>query len=268
MLELLDALPIWALGAVTVGVCILFGTGASAIAHRGGWTLHPDDIDSGTVLHALVGLVYAVALGLIVVDVQSDHTDVAHAAVIEAGALGDMYDALEGIDEGPRSALRARLARYVDLVVADEWPALHEGRRNTETERALDAFTSGVITLQPSTPGGQALHRTLLEELDEASEARLRRIFIGSKGVSSGIWAVVLLGAMIAIGFAALFPLRARGGRAVVALAASIFGLMLFLLIATSRPLRGQLGVGPDAFVELQSELRSRQGEAQALPGR
>lgn len=268
MLELLDTLPIWALGAVMVGVCILFGTGASAIAHRAGWTLHPDDIDSGTVLHALVGLVYAVALGLIVVDVQSDHTDVTHAAVIEAGALGDMYDALEGVDAGPREDLRARVARYVDLVVAEEWPALHEGRRSAETERALDALSRGLITLQPATPGGQALHRALLGELDVASEARLRRIFIGSNGVNSGIWAVVLLGAMIAIGFASLFPLHARGRRAVVALTASIFGLMLFLLVATSRPLRGQLGVGPDAFVELQSELRSRQAEAQAPPAR
>lgn len=268
MLEFLDVLPLWALGAVTVGACVLFGIGASTMAHRFGWTLHPDDIDSGTVLHALVGLVYAVALGLIVVDVQDDHSAVKHAAVTEAGALADMYDALAGIEAEPRDALRARLATYVDLVVSDEWPALHDGRASAATERELHALSAGVIALQPQTAGGQSVHRALLEELDAASEARRRRIFIGSRGVSSGTWAVVLLGAMIAIGFASLFPLRVRGRRAVLALTASIFGLMLFLMVATSRPLRGQLGVGPDAFTDLQAELQSRQGEAQAPPGR
>lgn len=261
MLEFFDALPLWALGAVMVGACILFGIGASAIAHRSGWTLHPDDIDSGTVLHALVGLVYAVALGLIVVDVQEDHSDVKHATVIEAGALGDMYDALEGIDAGARDVLRARLVRYVELVVAEEWPALHEGHASAATVRELRALAAGVIALQPQTAGEQAVHRALLDELDAASEARRERIFIGTRGVSSGIWAVVLLGAMIAIGFAALFPLRVRGRRAVVALTASIFGLMLFLMVATSRPLRGQLGVGPDAFVDLLAEMQPPQDE-------
>lgn len=239
-----------------VAACVLFGMGASTIARRAGWTLHPDDIDSGTVLHALVGLVYAVALGLIVVNVQEDHGDVKHATVVEAGALGDMYDAMEGIDGPARDALRARLVRYVELVVNEEWPALHEGRASAATEQELRALAAGIVTLQPQTMGAQAVHRALLDELDAASEARRERIFIGSRGVSSGIWVVVILGAMIAIGFASLFPLRVRGRVAVVALTASIFGLMLFLMVATSRPLRGQLRVGPDAFVDLLAEMR------------
>ena len=261
MLDLLDVLPLWALGSVMVGACILFGIGASAIAHRAGWTLHPDDIDSGTVLHALAGLVYAVALGLIVVSVQEDHSDVKHATVIEAGALGDMYDALEGMDAGPRDALRARLVRYVERVVAEEWPALHEGQASASTEQELRGLATGVIALQPQTAGAQEVYSALLDELDTASDARRERVFIGSRGVSSGIWVVVILGAMIAIGFAALFPLRMRGRGAVVALTASIFGLMLFLMVATSRPLRGQLRVGPDAFVDLLAEIQSPPGE-------
>src|SRR5690606_7207638 len=121
--------------------------------------------------------VYAVALGLIVVDVQDDHTDVKHAAVIEAGALADMYDTFAGIDAEPRDALRARLETYVDLVVSDEWPALHDGRASAATARELHALSAGVIALQPQTAGGQSVHRALLEQLDTASEARRRRIF-------------------------------------------------------------------------------------------
>lgn len=258
MLSFFDTLPLWALGALVVGACALFGIAASAVAHRAGWTLHDADIDSGTVLHALVGLLYAVVLGLIVVDVQEDHNDVRQSTIIEAGALGDIDDALEALGPATRDRLRGHLRRYVELVVSDEWPALREGRESAAAERELAALAAGIIQLQPGTPGEVAAHRTLLDELDAASDARRSRNFVGSRGINRGTWAVVILGAMITIGFAALFRLQARGRAVVVALTASILGLMLFLVVATSRPLRGQLGVSADAFVELAADLDAR----------
>ena len=258
MLEFLDALPLWALGALTVGACVSFGLGASALTHRAGWTLHVDDIDSGTVLHALVGLIYAVVLGLIVVNVQSDHDAVRQSTIAEAGALSDIHDALGGLDPDARDRLRAHLRRYVEVVVTDEWPELRQGRTSPAAERELRALSAGILTLRTQAAGAPALHRTLLEELDAASDARRHRVFVGSRGINRATWLVVILGAMISVGFAALFPVRGRGRAIMVTLAASILGLMLFLVVATSRPLRGQLGVGPDAFVELAATLGPR----------
>ena len=135
MLPFLDALPLWALGTLLVAVSVGFGLATSTLAHRAGWTLHPDDIDSGTVLHALTGLVYAVVLGLIVVNVQDDHTDVRQSTIAEAGALGDIYDALEGVDPARRGPLQAHVRRYLQVVVDDEWPALRQGVASPRAER-------------------------------------------------------------------------------------------------------------------------------------
>lgn len=259
MLEFLDALPLWALGTVTIGACALYGIAISALMRRAGLTLHADDIDTGTVLHALAGLIYAVALGLIVVNVQSDHDDVRQSTIAEAGALADIYDTIGTLDEEPRVRLRGHIQRYLDTVVSEEWPALREGRTSEAAERELRALTIEIVKLGSESPGAVAVQRTLLDELDEASDARRSRVFVGSRGINRGTWFVVIAGAMVAIGFAALFPMRGRGRAFVIGLTASMLGLMLFLVVATSRPLRGQLGVSPDAFVDLAADIASRQ---------
>lgn len=259
MLEFLDALPLWALGALVIGACALYGIAIAAITRRAGLTLHGDDIDSGTVLHALAGLIYAVALGLIVVNVQSDHDDVRQSTIAEAGALADIYDALGGLAEEPRVRLRGHIRGYLEAVVAEEWPALREGRTSAAAEQELHALTIGILALGAESPGSAAVQRTLLDELDAASDARRSRLFVGSRGINRGTWFVVIAGAMVAIGFAALFPIRSRGRAFVIGLTASMLGLMLFLVVATSRPLRGQLGVSPDAFVDLALGIASRQ---------
>ena len=260
MLHFLDTLPLWALGIATVGSCVLFALAASAIAQRRGWTLHPDDIDSATVLHALVGLVYAVALGLIAVDVQQDHTDVKQAVIVEVSALGDLYRGMEGLDASVREPLRAQVRTYVRLVIDEEWPSLHKGAPSEATERQLGALSSRLITMQPQAPHELLVQRELFEDLSKATDARRKRIFMGMSGISVATWMVVILGAMVALVFAGLFPMRRPHQRAGVGLTASMFGLMLFLIVATDRPLRGQMAVGPEAFETLRGAMQQGEG--------
>lgn len=262
MLTFFDALPLWALGVVIVGACAVFGIVASTVSHRAGWTLHETDIDSGTVLHAFVGLTYAVVLGLIVVNVQEDHDDVRQSTIVEAGALSDIDDTLAALTSMETGHLRDHLRRYVDLLINDEWPSLRQGRESTAARQQLATLAMGIVSLQPATPGEAGAHRSLIEELDTASDARRNRNFVGLRGINSGTWAVVILGAVITIGFASLFPLKGRARVAVVGLTAGILGLMLALVVATSRPLRGQLGVGPAAFFELAADLDADRGLA------
>ena len=262
MLHFLDTLPLWALGIAMVGSCVLFAFTAAAIGQRNGWTLAPDDIDSATVLHALVGLVYAVALGLIAVNVEEDHTDVKQAAIIEASAIGDLYRDMEGLDASVREPLRAQVRTYVRLVIDEEWPSLHKGVPSAATERELRELSSRLITMRSEVQHELVVQRALLEELSKATDARRKRIFMGMSGISVATWMVVILGAMITLGFAGLFPMRRHHQRFGVGLAASMLGLMLFLIVATDRPLRGQMAVGPESFEELRQMMEQMQGDS------
>jgi len=71
------------------------------------------------------------------------------------------------------------------------------------------------------------------------------------------MWLIIGTGALITIGFAALFPLRRVGRQIVVrSLAAIMFGPMIFLVVAMDRPLRGDLSVQPDAFILIKGNNR------------
>jgi hypothetical protein len=256
-MTILDSLPLWLLGGLLLGACILFALAVSHAAHGFGWTLDREDLDSATVLHALVSLVYSVALALIVINAQEDHTEVRKATVLEASALSDLYRGVEALDAADRDAIRGLVSGYLDVVIDAEWPALKAGGAEPRAARAFEAVSHRVLALRPQDSGALVVQRALIDDVDAAADARRDRIFLGGEGVNAPTWAVVILGAMVALGFAGLFPVRARQRRVVIAFTASMFGLMLFLLAATSPPLRGQMGVQPKALEDLRAEIRS-----------
>jgi hypothetical protein len=74
------------------------------------------------------------------------------------------------------------------------------------------------------------------------------------------MWLIIITGAAITIGFAALFPMRDRGRQiAIMSLAAIMFGMMIFLVVAMDRPLRGEFSVQPDAFRLIKANLERLQ---------
>jgi hypothetical protein len=67
---------------------------------------------------------------------------------------------------------------------------------------------------------------------------------------------VVLLGGMVTIGFAAFFRMNNRRAQLLLtSLAAAMFGLMLFLILAMDHPLWGRVSVQPTPFQELRENF-------------
>lgn len=55
------------------------------------WMLSPEDNSTAALAHAFVGVLYAVALGLMVVGVQSGYAEVEEVVMKEAYLAGDLY---------------------------------------------------------------------------------------------------------------------------------------------------------------------------------
>lgn len=248
-MEFVYNLPLWALGVLIVAICLAYVALSVEITRRFGWTLDPDERPSATVLHAFVSVMYAVALALIVVSVQSDFSAVEDAALTEASKVSDLYRNLDGVEGPDRPRLQAETRQYVDLVLEKEWPALSRGEQSEETIRHIDLLARHVIQLHPTTPDAQVVQQALITDIDDVLDARRRRIFLGHSSMSPVMWLIIAAGAMITIGFASLFPMRRISRQvAVMSLAAVMFGMMIFMVVAMDRPLRGELGVQPDAF--------------------
>src|SRR5687768_16027852 len=109
-------LPLWALCAMVLTLAVLYAVGAVLAVPRLGWRLDADDNATAAALHAFIGVLYAVALGLLVVAAQDADSDVRKAVADEANATGNLWRITGGLEPGSRLQLRRDIAEYVRLV--------------------------------------------------------------------------------------------------------------------------------------------------------
>lgn len=261
-------LPLWLMCLMFVTASVALALGGVLLARRSGWTVSPDDNGTAASLHAFVGVVYAVALGLMVVSVQDEYGDVEAAVREEASAAGDLYHALEGMTPATRAVLQADLTSYLRMVVEEEWPAVQRGQTSEATWHMVDRLSRRIHTLEPASPAEERILSGVEEEMDEMLDARGRRLFLGQSGIGAATWMVILLGGVITLGFACFFHMeRLRSQLLLTGLMAAMFGLMLFLIVAMDHPLWGKLSVRPDAFREIQVNIaRLRATAAEGPP--
>jgi Protein of unknown function (DUF4239) len=260
-------LPLWALCALVLALTILYAVGAVLAVRRLRWRLDADDNATAAALHAFIGVLYAVALGLLVVSAQDDNDAVEKAVAAEANATANLYRVVGGLEPASRLRFRREIAEYVRLVVRNEWPATQHARPSPATWRAMDRLADGVYTFVPAGAQEERVYPQLVGELEELMDARRERLYLGQQGVGAVTWTIILLGGMITIGFAAFFRMGSvRAHLLLTSLAAAMFGLMLFLLLAMDHPLWGRVSIGPGPFLELEASFVRQQAEMGAPP--
>lgn len=250
--------PLWALCLALTLAAIGLSIGGILLVRRQRWMLKPEDVSSVAAIHAFVGVLYAVLLGLIVVAVQSGYHDVERAVMLEASATGDLYRNLHGL-EHPES-LQAAVRDYIRQVIEIEWQQVREGKHDDRTWALIDKLAYDIIELHPTTAHDQLLYPQLLSDMDSVLDARRERLFLGQQGISVITWVIISVGAVITLGFACFFPIaRLWTHLLMVGLMSALFGLMISLIVSMDRPLWGQFSVEPDAFIKLSENLNRLQ---------
>jgi hypothetical protein len=223
------------------------------LVDRFGWRLeHGDDAAAGY-RHAFVGVVYAVALALIVVAVHERHGRVEQSVLAEANAVGDLYRTFDAMPRETRERLQQLLVEYVNDEVKVEWDLVRKGGTSERTWTLVDGLVRQLQRLEPGNPRDARAQDHALTEAEKLLDARRTRLFMGQHGVGDVAWAAIIAGALITLGFACFFhgPSR-RAHMLTMALTGAMFGVMLFLLITLDHPLRGRYGVDP---TDLQNQL-------------
>ena len=247
-------LPTPLLAALLLALSVAYALAAVLFVRKMKWRLSPDDNGTAAALHAFIGVMYAVALGLLVVSAQEDYGEVEQAVVSEANATADLYRVTMGLEPANQVRLQRDLGAYVQLVVKDEWPKSRHGEESPGTFRAADRLADAIYTFRPSTPQEERVYPNLVAAVDEMLDARRQRVFLGSQGVGGVTWIIVIIGGLITVGFAAFFWME--NGRAqllLTSMMAAMFGLMLTLLVAMDHPLWGAVAVSPQPFLQLRT---------------
>ena len=210
-------------------------------------------------IYAVLGVAYAVLLGLMVVAVWQDWQDARDSATQEANELSAVFWLAHGLPEEPEARHIQELARsYARVEVLKEWPLMQHGKTSPKAYELLDKMRASVEALHPTKDAQTVLYDNLLQRLQELGGARRARLLEAEQGLPAILWAVLLVGGVITVGFTYLFGLRSTTVHVLmVAALALVIGLVLFTVAALDFPFRGDVRIGPEAFEQVLGRFES-----------
>lgn len=204
---------------------------------------------TGAVL-AVAGTLYAVMLGLVVVDAMVRFERSIDVTQTESTALADIHIMAGRIPEPHKSRVRHACRDYAATVVEKEWPLLA-----AKGEPSLDARQAGLRVLrsldgfEPVSESEKAIYPIIIDSMQTAWDHRRQRIATARYGVPGIEWVTLLLGAVVTIVLCGLFPFGdLRFHLLLTSMAAILIVLNLYLVSLFGYPYAGDLRVSEDPF--------------------
>jgi uncharacterized membrane protein YraQ (UPF0718 family) len=215
-------------------------------------TLRRQHNDVAGFIYAVLGVVYAVLLGLMVVAVWEEWNAATNAADREASELAEVFWVADRMPEAEGHQIQELARSYARVVVEDEWPLMRQGKSSPKAWKLLDEIRSEVQNFQPSTPAQQILYEQALEHVHELADARRERLLDADQGLPTILWIVLVVGGIVVTGFTYLFGLdNTIIHLLMVAALALIIALVLFTVAELDFPFSGGVRIGPEAMEQV-----------------
>jgi len=219
--------------------------------------LHRDEPSNEAIIFSAgnFGLFYAVLLGLLTIATFQSTKDVEDTIDREASNLSTLYRTADGYPDPFRSQLKGELRDYTRYVIDKDWPAHRQGRVLMGGEHRLQAIRRTVLSFEPTTRTQEAVHNEMLHYLDAMTAARDQRLSAVTASIPSILWYIVIIGALLSIAFIWMLHMKLISQFLLGGAGAFFLGLMIFLIYAMDRPLRGVVSVSPNAFNTVYQEV-------------
>lgn len=241
-------LPNWMLGLLIVVVTTSTAIGAFLLFKRrfAGQALEAHHGVAMAVL-PIVATVHSLLLAFAAVSVWEAYSSAESAVVEEADVIGQLARDL-AVFGSPESVLaRGLLKDYTKSVIEVEWPELRQGNGVGATWETLDEVFRAVGRMEPDTPKREALLPEIWSKTNELVKLRRDRIYASGSHIPGILWTVALLGAVLTLAIAFVWPADRFHLAMIGALSFSV-GLVFFLLVALDQPFAGQEGIAPAPF--------------------
>jgi len=195
-----------------------------------------------------LGILFALLVGFIAVEVWSNFDKAKAAVATEASALRDIV-LLAGIfPDEQRTRIYALVNRHINESVNNEWPAMAEQRATLSTlPTALIEELHDILAL---TDGAQrAAQPEMMKALQTALDARRQRIIISETALGTMKWVAILLQALCTMIAIAMVHSDNRLSCAIaLSLFASGVALSMLLIAAYGRPFTA---IGPELLKQV-----------------
>jgi hypothetical protein len=203
-------------------------------------------------IYAVLGVSYAVLLGLMLIAVWEQWNAAQDVASDEANELAGIFWFAHALPQ-PEGRHIQKLARsYAQVVVEEEWPLMEQGRSSRKAWDTLDELRGAILGLDPPTGAQLVRYNQVLEQLHGLGDARRERLLAANEGLSTILWVVLIGGGVITIAFTYLFGLENTVVHTLmVAALAMILSASLFTVAALDYPFKGDVRIHPAAFEQV-----------------
>jgi hypothetical protein len=219
-----------------------------------------DNHDVASAMLGILGTLYAIVLGLIVVEAISRHTTAEMQESVEASNLIAISELVRGARRDFKKQVLKEEVNYCDAVVNSEWPMLAKGAPpDKEAIRAFSRLWGLVACYQPNTTAEQDLHSAMLSSVIQISDARRYRLIASKHGLPRLLWFTLIVGGVCTIVFTYCFAARNVILQVIMtSVVTLVFSLNMLLVLFFGHPYYGDLRVEPTSILRTLDILRKR----------
>lgn len=257
-LWLVREVPAWLVGLALIAGLPAVVLGCDVLIHR---TIPHRRLDrhnpvTGAIV-AVVGVAYAVIIGLCVVTLWEGQSDAEHTVRREATNVTALVASSRVFGpDAQRRVTDAVVAYQQDLV--DEWPDRRAGRPGRQSTAGLAGLADTIGALRPDTEAQRAFVEQAVNRIGLAQELHQQSLSEAEDRQMSVVMWIGVLGATLAIlGMCLLFGLDdSLLRRILLALTSAVIATNLYLIVEMNYPYQGSFAVTPDSYEQVVLELR------------
>src|ERR687891_1784006 len=237
-----------------IGACLVAVAGLELVQRLVPHEKRQEHNDVAGFLYAVIGVVYAVLLALLVIAVWEQYQGANETVESEANGVAEVAWLAHRLPEPERHELQEDARSYAQEVVEEEWPRMEEGlgggvQSFPEGWDLIDDMRGTLQDFEPSTEAEQELYAEGLDRISRLGDARRMRVVAAKEGLPGVLWAVLVFGAVVAVGFTYLFGMRNTWAhRLMVMSLTAVIALVLFTIGVMEHPFSGGASLQPEAF--------------------
>ncbi len=202
---------------------------------------------------SIIGVLYSVILGFIVVNVHDRYNNVAATIQTEALTVANLYRDAGIFQAKDRNAIRTNLRAYVDHVIREEWSTRQQEKIETQTQDIMEKIWEGYYNIDLTNEKMVMWYTESISKLNNFMDARISRQFNSREHLGPMMWSLLIIGALITICFMFFFGLDSLASQMIMtALLAGYLSFMLHLIFSLDHVFQGPEGIKPIAFEQLQ----------------
>ncbi|MCK1798124.1 DUF4239 domain-containing protein [Streptomyces sp. XM4193] len=207
----------------------------------------PDVIEYITMM---IGVVYAIVLGLAIAGVWEERNAAEDLVVREAQALHEVGARSEVYPAQVREDIRRDVDRYVEHVVGTEWSRMVEDGELTERgDELIAAVRSHVSGFEPRTTLQSHAYQGMVDQITAAEQARIGRGQSIEPTLPAVVWFGLVVGAVATVGMVFALQIRRSARELVLAgLFSALIAFLLFLIWVFDEPYARGLADPAEAF--------------------